>query len=85
LFCWIMVKLGLAKLPDQANWRHISGVALLAGIGFTMSLFISELAFINPLFIVQAKYGILIASILAGILGTFVLKRIGKPGSTSKS
>jgi NhaA family Na+:H+ antiporter len=78
LFCWIMVKLGLARLPEEANWKHIAGVALLAGIGFTMSLFISGLAFANPVFIDQAKYGILIASIFAGILGTIVLKRIGK-------
>jgi NhaA family Na+:H+ antiporter len=78
LFCWIMVKLGLSSLPDQANWKHVAGVALLAGIGFTMSLFISGLAFENPAFIDQAKYGILIASIAAGILGTIMLGRVGK-------
>jgi NhaA family Na+:H+ antiporter len=76
-FCWIMVKLGLASLPQDTNWKHIIGVALLAGIGFTMSLFISGLAFNNPEFINQAKYGILIASITAGVLGTIVLRRIG--------
>ncbi|RZM08550.1 MAG: sodium:proton antiporter, partial [Pedobacter sp.] len=76
LFTWIMVKTGLGKLPDQANWKHIIGVALLAGIGFTMSLFISGLAFKNPTFIDQAKYGILLASVIAGILGLAVLKRI---------
>lgn len=76
LFTWVMVKLGLGNLPDQANWKHIIGVALLAGIGFTMSLFISGLAFKNPLFVDQAKYGILLASIVAGVLGTIVLKRI---------
>ncbi len=78
LFCWIMVKFRISKLPEGANWKHIAGVALLAGIGFTMSLFISGLAFDNPLFIDQAKYGILVASIVAGLLGTIVLKRIGK-------
>jgi NhaA family Na+:H+ antiporter len=76
-FCWIMVKLGLASLPQDTNWKHIIGVALLAGIGFTMSLFISGLAFKNPEFINQAKYGILIASITAGVMGTIVLRRIG--------
>jgi NhaA family Na+:H+ antiporter len=76
-FSWIMVKLGLASLPQDTNWKHIIGVALLAGIGFTMSLFISGLAFKNPEFINQAKYGILIASITAGVLGTIVLRRIG--------
>lgn len=77
LFCWLMVKLRISSLPEGANWKHIAGVSLLAGIGFTMSLFISGLAFKNPVFIDQAKYGILIASILAGIMGTIVLKRIG--------
>jgi NhaA family Na+:H+ antiporter len=76
-FCWIMVKLGLASLPQDTSWKHIIGVALLAGIGFTMSLFISGLAFKNPEFVNQAKYGILIASITAGVIGTIVLRRIG--------
>ncbi|MGF1924469.1 MAG: Na+/H+ antiporter NhaA [Bacteroidia bacterium] len=75
LFTWLMVKFGSGKLPELANWNHITGVALLAGIGFTMSLFISGLAFKNPDFVEQAKYGILIASIIAGTLGMIVLKR----------
>jgi NhaA family Na+:H+ antiporter len=75
-FCWIMVKLKLASLPENANWKHIIGVALLAGIGFTMSLFISGLAFKDPLLIDQAKYGILMASVFAGLVGTLVLNRI---------
>lgn len=78
LFCWIMVKLGLAVLPEQATWKHLIGVALLAGIGFTMSLFISGLAFKNPVFMDQAKYGILIASVVAGVLGTIVLRKVSK-------
>jgi NhaA family Na+:H+ antiporter len=78
-FCWIMVKLKLARLPKHANWKHLTGVALLAGIGFTMSLFISGLAFKDQLFIDQAKYGILMASVFAGIAGTLVLNRFSKP------
>ena len=69
LFTWLMIKFGKSTLPQGANWRHIFGVALLGGIGFTMSLFISELAFDNQEFVEQAKYGILIASILAGLEG----------------
>lgn len=72
-FSYILVKLKLAVLPQGVNWFHISGVALLAGIGFTMSLFISELAFTDPQMILQAKLGILIASILAAILGFLIL------------
>lgn len=78
LFTWLMVKTGLAQLPDQANWKHITGVALLAGVGFTMSLFISNLAFEQPEFIEQAKYGILIASLIAGISGITLLKSFKK-------
>ncbi len=76
LFTWIMVKLKLSALPDQANWKHITGVALLAGVGFTMSLFITGLAFDHPEMVVQAKYGILLASVVAGISGILVLKNI---------
>lgn len=74
LFSWVMVKLKLASLPDQAQWKHITGVALLGGIGFTMSLFISGLAFDSTLLIDQAKYGILIASLVSGVLGTLALR-----------
>ncbi|MDN3588481.1 Na+/H+ antiporter NhaA [Pedobacter aquatilis] len=77
-FCFLMVKMGLAKLPSGGNWQHMMGIALLAGIGFTMSLFISGLAFTNPVYGEQAKYGILIASVLSGVLGTFVLRTIGR-------
>lgn len=75
LFTWAMVKFKLASLPQGANWRHIAGVSLLAGIGFTMSLFISGLAFNQPEFVDQAKYGILIASILAGVGGSLLLRK----------
>ncbi|RZK73096.1 MAG: Na+/H+ antiporter NhaA [Pedobacter sp.] len=75
LFTWLMVKTGAGALPEGANWRHITGVALLGGIGFTMSLFISGLAFNNPVFVDQAKYGILIASIVAGVMGSLVLRK----------
>lgn len=74
-FTWLMVRTGMGALPEGANWRHIFGVALLGGIGFTMSLFISGLAFKNPEFVDQAKYGILIASVLAGIMGSLVLRK----------
>ena len=77
-FTWLMVKFKIARLPEQATWGHIVGVALLAGVGFTMSLFISNLAFTDEVMINQAKYGILLASVLAGILGTIALKRTSK-------
>lgn len=74
LFTFFMVYLGFATLPNGATWKHIIGVAFLGGIGFTMSMFISGLAFTDDAFVEKAKYGILIASIIAGLLGTTVLK-----------
>lgn len=74
LFTWIMVKIGASRLPSGATWKHLFGMALLGGIGFTMSLFISGLAFKESLLIDQAKYGILIGSVVAGVLGSMVLR-----------
>lgn len=74
LATWLMVKFG-AQLPAQSTWKHMMGVALLAGVGFTMSLFVSGLAFTQTEMIDQAKYGILLASLLAGVLGLAVLRR----------
>lgn len=71
---FITVKLGLAVLPHGANWVHMAGVALLAGIGFTMSLFIGGLSFSDPELMNQVRLGVLSGSILAGILGYTLLK-----------
>ena len=71
----LLVRLRLASLPEGMTWRHIYGVALLAGVGFTMSLFISDLAFENPTLIIQSKIGIFIASFISGIGGFLVLRR----------
>jgi len=76
-FSFLLVKTKIAVLPRGVNWTHICGVALLAGIGFTMSLFISELAFTDPAMILHAKLGIMIASLTAAILGCVVLLTIG--------
>lgn len=73
---WIGWKLGFGRLPKAASFHHIIGVALLGGIGFTMSIFISELAFAGrPELLVQAKAGVLLASIIAGVAGFIVLSR----------
>jgi len=73
LISWLSVKLKISQLPDQAGWIHILGVGLLAGIGFTMSIFISILSFTDPLLVQEAKFSILIGSIISGSLGYFVL------------
>jgi len=74
-FCWIAVKLGLAKLPEGANWCQIYGVACLTGVGFTMSLFIGTLAFDDASLLNGVRLGVLMGSIASGILG-FVLLRV---------
>ena len=74
---WLAIRLGLAGLPAGANMKHIAGVALLGGIGFTMSIFIAELAFAPlPAELLMAKTGILLASLLAGTLGYIWLLKI---------
>jgi NhaA family Na+:H+ antiporter len=78
LFTWLMVRFKIADLPEGANWKHVAGVAMLAGVGFTMSLFVTGLAFDNLDMVTQAKYGILVASLIAGTAGVFMLKRAAK-------
>lgn len=78
LFSFLMVKTGLGALPQGAGWKHMAGISLLAGVGFTMSLFISGLAFEDPLLVTQAKYGILLASLVSGVLGFLYLRLLKK-------
>lgn len=68
-FVFAMVKLGFAKLPHGANWLHIYGVACLAGIGFTMSLFIGSLSFADPAMMNQVRLGVLSGSAVSAIVG----------------
>ena len=68
------VTLGLAKLPSDVNWRMVYGMALLAGIGFTMSLFLGQLAFTEDALIMQVKLGVLAGSLLSALGGFAVLK-----------
>jgi NhaA family Na+:H+ antiporter len=74
LFSWIAVKSGLGRMPAGVEWRHIFGIAMLAGIGFTVALFIAELAFTDPHFTDLAKIGIFAASIVAGVVGYLVMR-----------
>lgn len=77
LFTRLMVYLRICSLPATVQWKHIYGVGILAGMGFTMSLFITDLAYNDEASLVQAKIGILTASLLAGFAGYFYLKKIG--------
>jgi NhaA family Na+:H+ antiporter len=75
-FTFLMVRSGYTTLPIGVTWRHIYGVSWLAGIGFTMSLFIADLAFRSQVLLDTAKVGILGASIIAGSVGWLLLRRL---------
>ena len=76
LFCWLALRLKLAKLPHETTFRQIFAVSVLCGIGFTMSIFISTLAFggLDPTLITWAKLGILIGSLMAAVTGYSLLR-----------
>lgn len=76
---WLATRLGLASLPRGVTWNHVIGAALLAGIGFTVSLFITGLAYEDPLIIDEAKIGILAASLVAGSSGFLFLRLTSRP------
>ena len=74
-FSWIAIKLKLAKLPEESDWKLLYGVSVLTGIGFTMSLFIVSLAFEDvSIFHYTDKLAILVASFVSGILGYLILR-----------
>ncbi|MDD4346525.1 MAG: Na+/H+ antiporter NhaA [Desulfitobacteriaceae bacterium] len=72
-FAWVAVKAGIALLPEGVRWSQIWGISCVAGIGFTMSLFITNLAFGHPLPLHQAKIGILCGSMLSAVIGISIL------------
>jgi len=80
LICFAAVMLGVCRLPLDLNWRHVSGAGLLGGIGFTMSIFITNLAFgASPALVNASKMAILVASLTAGVIGFTWLKLFGQP------
>lgn len=84
LFASIGVTAGLCSLPKNLKWAHIAGAGMLGGIGFTMSIFITFLAFKNPETILFSKFAILIASVLSGVFGFVYLKYILSKKQNSK-
>ncbi len=77
LLCFLAIKLGLARMPEGANWGSLYGVSVLCGVGFTMSLFVASLAFENVLFspeqVFDERLGIIVGSILSAVVGFLVL------------
>ena len=74
LFAWLAVKSGIASLPRDISWLQILGAALLGGIGFTMAIFVTGLAFVDESLVLQSKLAILIASLATGALGYLIIR-----------
>ncbi|BBP44659.1 Na(+)/H(+) antiporter NhaA [Thiosulfatimonas sediminis] len=82
---WLMIKFGIARLPSGSSMSQLFGTAFLGGIGFTMSIFIAELAWVDPgIMLVEAKTGILFASVIAAVIGLTWLRFIAKPAPDYK-
>jgi NhaA family Na+:H+ antiporter len=73
IFSWLALRIGLAELPSRLRMRHLAGAGFLAGIGFTMSLFIANLAFPGSDYLNNVKIGVLLASLMSGLLGVAIL------------
>ena len=79
LICWLSIRLGIASMPRGANWGSLYGVAVLCGVGYTMSLFVASLAFegsgtdMHTVF--DERLGIIAGSLASGVLGYMVLRR----------
>ncbi|WP_207531870.1 Na+/H+ antiporter NhaA [Desertivirga arenae] len=74
IMAWVAVAVRLSSLPDGTKWVHVLSLGVLAGIGFTMSIFIAMLSYKDPLLQIQAKFVILITSVIAGLTGYVLLK-----------
>jgi NhaA family Na+:H+ antiporter len=79
--CFIAIKLGIAEMPREVRWRDLHAVAILGGIGFTMSLFVAGLAFKNPAYQESARVGILFASTMSALVGGLLLRRSQSPAA----
>jgi NhaA family Na+:H+ antiporter len=83
-FCWVAVKIGIARLPERATWLELYAVGIIAGIGFTMSLFIGMLAFLDPKLQDQMRLGVLGGSLLSAVVGSALMayalrRKLSKP------
>ena len=84
-FSWLAVRLGLGQLPSTVRWGHVLGVALIAGIGFTVAIFVSGIAFDDHALIDQSKIGIFGASLVAGVMGYLILRFVSPQSSKQRA
>ena len=80
---WLAVRLGIGSLPTGVNWPQVLGVGMLAGIGFTVAIFVAGIAFDDPALDDRAKIGVFAASLLAGIVGYLFLRFVATRAPTS--
>ena len=80
--CWIAVRGGFCKVPDGLTFRHLAGAGIMAGIGFTMAIFVATLAFADAALISSTKIAILAASLVAGMTGIALLATIPEATKT---
>ena len=86
LSCLVAVTIGVCRLPGELRWRHLVGAGLLGGIGFTMSIFITNLAFAGQANLIDAsKIAIFLASLAAGVLGFAWLRSVGKSPDSART
>jgi Na+:H+ antiporter, NhaA family len=78
LFSYFATKLNLSELPKDIRWVHVLGIGILGGIGFTMSIFIAILSFSDPAMVDQSKVVVIIASVVSGVVGYLLLRRVVK-------
>jgi len=78
IFTYALIKMKVTNLPQGSSWGQVIGTGFIAGIGFTMSIFICTLAFNDPEIIERAKLSILVASLMSGIVGFILLKSASK-------
>ena len=81
---WLAVRSGIARLPEGATWPQLIAVAILGGIGFTMSLFIGMLAFPDPQFATALRVGVLAGSLVSAIAGYLVLRAVTEPAADAR-
>jgi NhaA family Na+:H+ antiporter len=75
---WLAVRIGVGRLPVDVRWSHMTGVGAVAGVGFTVSLFVSELAFGGTGLADAARMGVLLSSVVSGVFGLVVLRAVGR-------
>lgn len=84
LTCLLAVRMKIAAMASDITWPYLAGVSVLAGIGFTMSIFITNLAFSDADIITASKLSILLASFIAGVTGLFIVKRVANKSNQTQ-